>query len=38
VRDELAALRAAALADMAAAQTEAELEAVRVRYLGRRAR
>jgi phenylalanyl-tRNA synthetase alpha chain len=36
VRDELAALRAAALADMAAAHTEAELEAVRVRYLGRK--
>ena len=33
---ELAALREAAIADVAACRTEAELEAVRVRYLGKK--
>ncbi len=36
MRAELAALRQAALADVASSPTEAELEAVRVRYLGRK--
>ena len=36
MRAELAALRQAALAEIAACRTEAELEAIRVRYLGRK--
>jgi len=36
LRAELAELREAALADVAACRTEAELEAVRVRYLGKK--
>jgi phenylalanyl-tRNA synthetase alpha chain len=36
LRAELAALRQAALAEIAACRTEAELEAIRVRYLGRK--
>jgi phenylalanyl-tRNA synthetase alpha chain len=36
LRAELAALREAAAADIAACRTEAELESIRVRYLGRR--
>jgi phenylalanyl-tRNA synthetase alpha chain len=36
VRAELAQLREAALAELAACRTEAELEAIRVRYLGKK--
>src|SRR5207244_13390890 len=36
LRADLAQLREAALAEIAAARTPAELEAIRVRYLGRR--
>ncbi len=36
MEEELARLREAALAEIAACGTEAELEAVRVRYLGRK--
>ena len=36
MREELARLREAALAEIASCRTEAELEAVRIRYLGRK--
>jgi len=36
LREELARLREAALAEIASCRTEAELEAVRIRYLGRK--
>ena len=36
MRAELAQLREAALAEVAAARTEQELDAVRIRYLGRK--
>ena len=36
MRAELAQLREAALAELAACRTEAELEAIRVRYLGKK--